>query len=205
MRSCNFPNVVFGVVIIVVKVRITVVSAGQRKLSQGPANAISCAHLDARQRAPMDYASAQPIVNQRLSFFVVSCDLLLQSCHMKRGEMVAMSYRRIAADRRNFVEQLIGAGDRLAAILARNARMRVVSDAAREQEADAREVWLTVRRNVREWCERCERVDALREKRLAARERYVNDEVYREGVRVRARLRAQRARQALANKGQTST
>jgi hypothetical protein len=115
-----------------------------------------------------------------------------------------MSYRRIAADRRNIVEQLIGAGDRLAAVLARNARMRVVSDAAREQEADAREVWLTVCRNAREWCERCERVDALREKRLAARKRYVNDEVYREGVRARARLRAQRARQALANKGQTS-
>ena len=100
-----------------------------------------------------------------------------------------MSYRRIAADRRDFVEQLIAAGDRLAAVQARNARMRTVSDAAREQEAEAREVWRTVCRHVREWCERCERVDELREKRLAARERYVNDEVYRE--RVRARMRKQ--------------
>ena len=72
--------------------------------------------------------------------------------------------------------------------------MRVVSEAAREQEADAREVWLTVCRNIREWCERCERVDALREARLAARERYVNDEVYRERVRTRARTRARSQR-----------
>jgi hypothetical protein len=35
-----------------------------------------------------------------------------------------MSYRRIAADRRDFVERLIGAGDRLALVLARNARVR---------------------------------------------------------------------------------
>jgi hypothetical protein len=103
---------------------------------------------------------------------------------------VVVSYRRIAADRRVFVERLIGAGDRLAAVLARNARKRVVSEAAREQEADAREMWLTVCGDIREWCERCERVDALREKRLAARERYVNDEGYRERVRARARIRA---------------
>ena len=99
-----------------------------------------------------------------------------------------MSYRRIAADRRLFVERLIGAGDRLTAVLARNARMRVVPEAAREQEAQAREVWLTVCRDMREWCDRCERLDELREKRLAARERYMTDEAYRE--RVRARMQA---------------
>lgn len=112
---------------------------------------------------------------------------------MKLGEAAAVVYRRIATDRRDFVERLIIAGDRLAAVLARNARMRVVSDAAREQEADAREVWRVVCRDIREWCERCERVDELQEKRLVARERYLADSVHRERVRTRNRSRAKPA------------
>ena len=102
---------------------------------------------------------------------------------------MAVGYRRIAVDRRDFAERLIGAGDRLAAVLSRNAKMRILSETARDQEADARELWLTACRAIREWCERSERVDALREKRLVARERYVNDEAHR--GRVRARMRMQ--------------
>lgn len=110
-----------------------------------------------------------------------------------------MSYRRIAADRRVFVERLIGAGDRLASVLARNARMRIVSDAAREQEADARAVWQAVCRDVREWCVRCERVDELQEKRLAARERYWTNAAHRERVRERNRSRHHSASLPISN------
>lgn len=107
------------------------------------------------------------------------------------GELLV--YRRIAADRRLFIERLIAAGDQLAETLARNGRRRVISDAAREQEADARAVWQEVCRDVHEWCARSERVDELQEKRLAARERSATAAAHRERVRVHYRSREKSA------------
>jgi hypothetical protein len=65
MRSCNSTNVVFGVVVMMVKVRITVLS-GRRELSQGPAIRYQLRILT--RASVRRWIMHQRIVNQRLSY-----------------------------------------------------------------------------------------------------------------------------------------